>query len=546
MVHHFIRDSFWGRIIYHLSQHKLISYPEEHPDYVIPEKYYGESIQKEEVLVEQQDSASSTPTASTSTLAVNSKRVIVDWEGDDDPENPVNWSVTEKCVFVFLVSFLTLSVYIGSAVYTPGVEEIKAQYNVDQTVATLPLSLFVVGYGTGSMFLSPLSENPKLGRTSIYIVTLFLFFILQIPTALVDNIPGLCILRFIGGLFASAALGTGGASVGDVVSLPYIPLGIATWALAAVCGPSLGPLIGAALVNRWNWRATFWFMAILTGACFLVLGFTLPESYGPTILYRRANRLRALTGNQDLITEGEIEQEKLTPSEIWTDLLWRPIEVIIFEPVVLLINLYISLLYSVMYLWFEAFPVVFTEVYGFGLVPMGVTFVSVEIGLIAGAFIYAPFIHRYFTVPRLNGVITPPEVFIPMSIVGSIIMPIGILLFGWTATESVHWIVCLIGAGMFVTGAFLVFQTLFNYLSFSFSKYLASVFGSNNLMRSNIAAFFPIIAQFLFGNLATKKFLVGKGSSILGGILILMIAIPVGFYLNGPKLRARSKYASIK
>ena len=35
----FIRDSFGGRLIYHLSKHKYFKYPEEEEDYVIPDKY---------------------------------------------------------------------------------------------------------------------------------------------------------------------------------------------------------------------------------------------------------------------------------------------------------------------------------------------------------------------------------------------------------------------------------------------------------------------------------------------------------------------------
>lgn len=88
---------------------------------------------------------------------------------------------------------------MGSAVYTPGIEELMHELGVGRVVATLPLTLFVLGYGLGPMIFSPMSENAIFGRTSIYIVTLAIFVILQVPTALVKNIAGLCILRFLGG-----------------------------------------------------------------------------------------------------------------------------------------------------------------------------------------------------------------------------------------------------------------------------------------------------------------------------------------------------------
>jgi DHA1 family multidrug resistance protein-like MFS transporter len=61
-----------------------------------------------------------------------------------------------------------------------------------------------------------LQELPSLGRNPVYIVTLFLFAILQIPTALSNNIGSLLVLRFLTGIFASPALATGGASIGDM------------------------------------------------------------------------------------------------------------------------------------------------------------------------------------------------------------------------------------------------------------------------------------------------------------------------------------------
>ena len=88
---------------------------------------------------------------------------------------------------------------MGSAVYTPGIEELMHDFGIGRVVATLPLTLFVIGYGVGPLVFSPMSENAIFGRTSIYIITLFLFVILQIPTALVNNIAGLCILRFLFG-----------------------------------------------------------------------------------------------------------------------------------------------------------------------------------------------------------------------------------------------------------------------------------------------------------------------------------------------------------
>lgn len=547
MLSKFVRESFFGRLLYHATQHKLFGYAEEKPGYVIPEKYLpGNSVESTDSL----DKLKEEPRASLSSnesleksLKKEDDLIIVGWDGDDDPENPYNWPFFYKILFIFEIGILTAFVYMASAIYTPGVDEIMEKMNINQTLATLPLTMFVFGYGIGPMVFSPMSENARFGRTSIYIITLFIFFILQIPTALVTDITSLCVLRFIAGFFASPCLATGGASVGDVTAMPYIPVSISAWSIAAVCAPSMGPLFGSILVVKGNYHWTFWFVCITSGCAFLVLSWFLPESYGKTILYRKAERLRKLTGNDKITSEGHIENSKMEVHEMAVDILWRPFELIIFEPVVLLINIYIGLVYSIMYTWFEAFPIVFLEIHHFTLIEMGVSYVALMIGIMIGAAFFIPFIYRRFTKKLLVGEQVQPEVFLPMTILGSILMPIGIFIFGWTSAPDIHWIAPMIGTAVFAAGAFIVFQTLFNYLSMSFWRYLASVFAGNDLFRSIMAGAFPLFGRALFINLKNERFRVGWGSTVLACLCVVMVAIPVLFYLNGPKLRARSKYS---
>lgn len=532
-LYKFFRESFFGRTLYHLSGRRVLNYAEEDKNYVIPEKYLQGFELSFETGLKGPDGK----------LDGDSDIILVQFDGDDDPDNPYNWPLKYKSFFIAQVMILTTFVYMASAIYIPGIEAIMEDMGISQVVATLPLTLFVFGYGIGPMVFSPLSENAKYGRTSIYIITLFIFFILQIPTALVHNITGLCILRFISGLFASPCLATGAASVADVVALPHIPIAITFWALSSICAPSAGPLFGAILTVKANYHWSFWFVCITSGVSFVVLGAMLPESYSKTILYRKAERIRALTGNHNILSEGHIEVSQTTKREMLIETLWRPIEVIIFEPVVLLINVYIGLVYSVMYLWFDAFPIVFLDTNGFTLVEMGVAYMCILVGILVAASIYVPLIYHKFTKRLLDGKEVLPEVFIPIAIVGSVLMPIGVFIFGWTTARDLHWIGPLIGAAVFAAGGFLIFQTLFNYLSMSFWRYIASVFAGNDLFRSVMAGAFPLFGRPLYLNLKTARFPVGWGSSVIGFLCVAMIGIPVLFYLNGPKLRARSKYA---
>jgi DHA1 family multidrug resistance protein-like MFS transporter len=96
--------------------------------------------------------------------------LLVTWNGPDDPEvgqdhlslgwnsvidsfskNPMNWSHWKKIWVMCQVSLLTFSVYIGSAIYTAGIEGVMQEYHVSLVAATLGLTLFVAGYGLGAL-----------------------------------------------------------------------------------------------------------------------------------------------------------------------------------------------------------------------------------------------------------------------------------------------------------------------------------------------------------------------------------------------------------
>jgi DHA1 family multidrug resistance protein-like MFS transporter len=142
------------------------------------------------------------------------------------------------------------------------------------------LTMFVLGYGVGPMFLSPLSEIPQLGRTSVYIITLALFVILQVPTALAHSLGALLPLRFLAGFVGSPPLATGGASLDDMWGPEDRAIVIGIWGLAAVCGPVLGPLLGGFAAQSEGWTWTIWILLWLSGFALVFLAIFLPETSG--------------------------------------------------------------------------------------------------------------------------------------------------------------------------------------------------------------------------------------------------------------------------
>ena len=70
--------------------------------------------------------------------------------------------------------------------------------------------------------------------------------------------------------------------------------------LCPLLAPCLGPLLGSLVAEYSTWRWVFWSSTVFM-VCVQTLGiFTLRETYAPTLLERKAARLRKETGNSDL------------------------------------------------------------------------------------------------------------------------------------------------------------------------------------------------------------------------------------------------------
>lgn len=279
--------------------------------------------------------------------------ILVDWYRTDDPANPQNWSAVKKGVVTGLICLFTTAVYIGAAIYAPSEPGVMEQFGVSATAASLGLALYICAYGVGPLIFSPISEIPSIGRNPPYILTFALFVILSIPAALVNNFGGLLVLRILQGFFGSPILATGGASLQDMFSLMTVPYILCCWASAAVFGPAVGPIISGFSVPAENWHWSLWEILWLAGPIWILLFLFLPETYSESILLRRAQRLRKLTGNQNLKSQSEINQAQLRFSDIVQQALVRPIKLTVLDPSIAYANLYIALCYGILYSFFE-------------------------------------------------------------------------------------------------------------------------------------------------------------------------------------------------
>ena len=345
--------------------------------------------------------------------------------------------------------------------------------------------------------------------------------------------------RFITGLVGSPVLATGGATISDIYEPRKQAYGIGVWGISAVFGPALGPLIGGFAAENKGWKWTIWELMWLSGFCFVFLFFFLPETSSSNILYRRTVRIRALTNNPKVKCEPEIEAEGMSGKEIGMMVFIRPFTLSFTEPICFFLNTYLALIYGLLYLWFESFPIVFIQIYHFSLGTEGLAF----LGILIGSFvIMVPFfIYNYRHVePQFNDQgLLRPEVRLQPAFVGAFLIPICLFWFGWSARPSIHWIMPVIGSAFFSMGAFLMFMAVLAYLGDAYPKYVASVYAGNDLVRSSFGAAFP-----LFANAMYHKLGVAWASSLLGFLSVVFIPIPFILYFYGKRIRTASKMAT--
>ncbi|KAF4340304.1 H+ antiporter [Fusarium beomiforme] len=563
-LHDTVRDAPLGQILRFITNNRLFKYPEERPDFELPAAWAHllnnadprdtghtgtetpstiVNPQSDQSTIEGLDVESkgidADRTADTAPKVIENGIILVDWYSDHDPANPQNWSNLHRALVGLIICFYTFVVYLSSAIYSPSTEGVMERFGVSNLKATLGLAMYVLGYGIGPLLFSPLGEIPRIGRNPVYIVTFAIFVIISIPTALVGSFAGLIVLRFLQGFFGSPCLASGGASLGDMYGMIHMPLAMIAWVGAMSCGPSLGPLISAYAVTAKGWRWSLYESIWVSAPVLIALFICMPETSGPNILLRRAQRLRQFTGSQRLKSQSEIDQAHLTVSGIAVDALIKPLEITIKDPAVMFVQVYSAILYAIYYSYFEVFPLVFPVYYGMSLGEVGLVFICIAVGCILAIIFYGLYLY-YMLIPRMKkyGIAKQEEVLSP-GLAACFGPTIGLFIFAWTARASIHWIVPIIGVTIYAGSIFTVLQVVFLYIPMTYPQYAASLFAANDFFRSALASGSILFAHPLYKNLGFSR-----GTSLLGGLSVIGILGMWILFFYGAKLRALSKFAT--
>lgn len=510
-----------------------VNYPshrEERPEF--PEEY---TIETERGLVPQRTLERIRSNATTTTSKQGDEEKGPDERNiefitfkTNDPDNPHNWSKLYKWYITMVASILVVAVAFGSSNVTGGLGLIEDQYNVSEEVAILTCSIMVFGFAVGPLLWSPLSE--QIGRQPVYAISLGLYVIFNIPCALAPNIGCLLACRFLCGVFSSSGLSLAGGTIADVWATEERGMAIAYFAAAPYCGPVIGPIVcGWINVGSGRLDLIFWVNMAFAGVIGILV-VLLPETYSPIILKRRAAKLRKQTGDENIMTEQE--REKLTLSDIIRTCLIRPLYMIATEPILDLMNLYIVLIYALLYAFFFAYPVIFGGLYNYNDGIIGLMFIPILIGA-AIALIITPALEKQYKqiCKRRN---PSAEDRLIGAIIGAPFIPIALFILGATSFKHIIWVGPASSGISFGFGMVLCYYSVNNYIIDSYQKYAASALAAKVFMRSGGGAAFPLFIVQMYNGLGMQW-----ASWLLAFVSLAMVLIPIGFYKYGEAMRQK-------
>ncbi|OJZ86816.1 hypothetical protein ASPFODRAFT_717179 [Aspergillus luchuensis CBS 106.47] len=452
---------------------------------------------------------------------------------DDDPENPKNWKTWYQVCAIMAITYTAWATVLYSTCYSSGITGMMVELGIaSETVANLGISLYLIGWSVGALVLAPLSET--FGRRPVYFVSLLVYVGLIPAAAMADSFAVVLVARVLGSIFGGVMITLAPGSLVDIVPSSRLALAMSVYSIGPLNGPVTGPIIGGFVYERWGWRGINWFIMIISGVGWLLMS-CIKETYQPIILRRRAAAKRQSTGDLRWWSKHDetIPLQQRLPTAIW-----RPIQLCITEPVLWFWNLYIAVIYAVLYLCFIAYPIVFSDLRHWSPEISGLAFVGVLIGNTL-TVLCEPMLRRLINrhpVDARTGK-RAPESAVSVIIIAAVLAPVGQLIFALTSLPtSIPWIASIIGGVLFGFGNTVIFTYGTNYVAASYGMFASSALVSNVVCRSLLAAGLVEAGERFYHALSPRL-----AGIVLAALEFGLIPIPVLFYIWGHKVRVRSR-----
>ncbi|KAF4552747.1 MFS-type transporter-like protein 53 [Elsinoe fawcettii] len=444
-----------------------------------------------------------------------------------DPLHPFNYSKARKWHVVVVGFIFVFNATFGSSLPSGAAADLSRAFNIprDSVLLVLLNSLYMVGFALSPLVAGPLSET--IGRRPVLRYSYILYVVATLGCAVSPTYSSILAFRFLAGLGAAVPNAVSAGLYTDIFPEPrkrgqFLVL----YMSISGCGPLIAPLISGPIAVTFGWRWVFWTGLIIAGVGLPVV-LLMPETYAPVLLKDDDQAI--------------LEKAVGTFLSRTTTFLRRPFVMLFTEPTLFFTSLYLSMVYALQYLYFQAYPIIFGGIYGLDQDRIGLAYIPMIGGVLLALAIFLLYgsYHARAVAQDKAWTKNPEASRLPIAVIGGPGMPLGLLALGLLARPSVPPVVAMIIPGVLSgTGYMLIFFAMLIYLSDVYKRYSASAQAAASTMRSILAVCLPFAAPSMYNDLGVKW-----ASLIFAGISGLMIAIPVCFLVFRDRLRSRTAYA---
>ncbi|QIW97994.1 hypothetical protein AMS68_003512 [Peltaster fructicola] len=468
--------------------------------------------------------------------------------------SPFLWPEGRKTFITWLSCAATAVTAYTAGSYAPAIEQLTEEWQISDVAALVGITSFTCGFAIAPMFLAPFSEIN--GRRPVFVVTGILYVIFQLACAVVPTFPGMVVVRFFVGCMSSTFSTMVGGVVSDIYHAEQRNTAMSLFSGAALFGTGIGPLVSSVIAYHTTWRWIFYLQTITCGVMMAAVALFFRETRGSVLLSKKARVLNKWydeleqSGTYGVYVEEKLvrlrwkvqaDEERTSIVKMVGISLYRPFFLLFTEPTVFFFSLWISFSWAVLYLTFDAIPLIFKTSHGFNLEQQGAVFAAISIAAIISTAVsiwQENYARKHFT-GKLRELFNRPEGRLYFSCAQSALLPIGCFWFGWSSFPSVPWIVPALGIGCATMGIFSIYLAVFNYLADTYHRYASSALAAQSFCRNMLGGAFPLFTQAMF----LKMTFQGAGS-FLGGLGTLLTIVPWVLLIWGPQIRRKSKFAS--
>ncbi|CAO3632959.1 unnamed protein product [Cunninghamella echinulata] len=427
-------------------------------------------------------------------------------------EDPRLLSDRTKNKIIIILALCACTPGFSSTIYFPGLPLITSDLNAPPIATTLTAALFVLFMGLAPVLWASISDHYHM-RRYLSIISMLIFSVASLGSAVITNIWGLVVLRCIQSVGSSCGQSVGAGVIADCYPIEKRGVAFSKFFFGVFFGPLLGPIIGGVLImSKERWRATFWFclaFGLIDDKFDKVLPIskhtTMEEKVNDhhhqpsmsvsmddenTMVPIQQQNLPQEEENNKTIVSNPTKQKKFRMNPFASFLLLR-------HPFVFLASFVGAVAFASMFAVETIIPGLYEENYQFSSWQTGLSYLGAGIGNLIGSTVGGKLSDRLMMRSRnLRGrPMTEDRLTFNLWPCNLIIMPFGLLLFGWMVEYQRSVWAGIIGFGFVTFGMSQVVSATSAYLVDAMPGKGASATAAANLVRMVLACILTLVSN---------------------------------------------------